>query len=95
MLKETALREMGTELRRMRKEMGMTLEELAAEMGTDFRVISRYENGQAEMGALLYQKLVQLYEQRTQPDNLLQQIRKLSVTDRVAVETIISSLSAR
>ena len=95
MLKETALRELGTELRRMRKEMGMTLEELAAELGTDFRVISRYENGQAEMGALLYQKLVQLYEQRTQPDNLLQQIRKLSVTDRVAVETIISSLSAR
>ena len=95
MLKETALREMGTELRRMRKEMGMTLEELAAELGTDFRVISRYENGQAEMGALLYQKLVQLYEQRTQPDNLLQQIRKLSVTDRIAVETIISSLSAR
>ena len=95
MLKETALRELGTELRRMRKEIGMTLEELAAELGTDFRVISRYENGQAEMGALMYRKLVQLYEQRTQPDNLLQQIQNLSPANRTAVETIISSLGTR
>ena len=95
MLKEAALRELGTELRRMRKEMGMTLETLAEELGTDFRVISRYENGQAEMGALLYQKLVQLHAQETKQSSLLQQIQKLSPADRIAVETIISSLSAR
>ena len=95
MLKEEALRELGTELRRMRKDMGMTLEALAEELGTDFRVISRYENGQAEMGSLMYRKLIQLYHQNTQQGSLLQQIQKLSPTDRNAVETIISSLGAR
>ena len=95
MLKEKALRELGTELRSMRKDIGMTLEELAAELGTDFRVISRYENGQAEMGALMYRKLVMLHEQKTQQSDLLQQILKLSATDRIAVETIISSLCIR
>ena len=95
MLKEEALCELGTELRRMRKDMGMTLEALAEELGTDFRVISRYENGQAEMGSLMYRKLIQLYHQRTQQGSLLQQIQKLSPTDRNAVETIISSLGAR
>ena len=95
MLKEEALRELGTELRRMRKEMGMTLEALAEELGTDFRVISRYENGQAEMGALMYRELVQLHAQKTQQSSLLQQIHQLSPADRAAVETIISSLGTR
>ena len=95
MLKEEALRELGTELRSMRKDMCMTLEELAAELGTDFRVISRYEKGQAEMGTLMYRKLVKLHEQKTKQSDLLQQIRKLSATDQIAVEMIISSLSAR
>lgn len=58
MLKEEALRDLGTEIRSMCKEMGMTLETLAEELGTDFRVLSRYENGQAEMGALMYRRLV-------------------------------------
>ena len=95
MLKVEALRELGAELRRMRKDMGMTLEALAEELGTDFRVISRYENGQAEMGALMYRKLVQLHAQRTQQRSLLQQIQKLSPADRIAVETIVSSLGTR
>ena len=95
MLREDVLREFGKELRRMRKEMKMTLEELASELGADFRMISRYENGQAEMGALMYRKLVQLHEQRTQPDSLLQQIQKMSPANRKAVETIVFSLGAR
>ena len=45
MLKEEALRDLGTEIRSMRKEMGMTLEALAEELGTDFRVLSRYDRG--------------------------------------------------
>ena len=95
MLKETALREFGEDLRRMRKEMGMTLEEMAAELGTDFRVISRYENGQAEMGALMYRKLQQLYEQKTHRSGLIQQIQRLAPADRIAVKTIVSSLGTR
>ena len=94
MLKETELREFGSELRRMRKEMGMTLEDLAAELDTDFRVISRYENGKAEMGVLMYRKLTALYNQKTKQNDLLQQIRGLSSTDRATVETIVYRMRA-
>lgn len=92
MLKEEALCELGSELRCMRKEMGMTLEELAAELNTDFRVISRYENGQAEMGVLMYRKLLRLHAEITRQNGLLQQIQRLSPVDRKAIETIVSSL---
>ena len=95
MLKATELRELGAELRRMRKEMGMTLEELAAELDTDFRVISRYENGQAEMGVLMYRKLIGLHEQKTKQDSLLQQIRNLSPADQTMVEMIVSRIGTR
>ena len=86
MLKKDDIRDLGTEIRRMRKEMGMTLEALAEELDTDFRMISRYENGQVEMGAVMYRKLVQLYEQKTMEAALLQQIRKLSPQNRLALE---------
>ena len=92
MLKETELRQLGEELYGMRREMRMTMEEVAEELGTDFRVYSRYENGKAEMGALMYRKFVRLYEQRTKRGNLLQQMESLSPTQRAALETIISSM---
>lgn len=95
MLKETTLRELGEDLRCMRKEMGMTLEALTAELGTDFRVISRYENGQAEMGAVMYRKLQLLYEQKTYRGSLFQQIQQLAPADRMTVETIVSRLGRR
>ena len=95
MLKEEALRDLGTEIRSMRKEIGMTLETLAEELGTDFRVLSRYENGQAEMGALMYRRLVRLHERRTKDNDLLRQIQSLSPTDRVAIETIVSRMETR
>ena len=92
MLKETELQELGGELNRMRREMRMTMEEVAEELGTDFRAISRYENGKIEMGALMYRKFVRLYEQRTKRCDLLQQIESLSPAQRAALETIISSM---
>ena len=95
MLKETAIRELGEDLRCMRKEMGMTLGALAAELGTDFRVISRYENGQAEMGAVMYRKLQLLYEQKTHRGSLFQQIQQLAPADRMTVEMIVSRLGRR
>jgi len=71
----------------------MTLEKLAEALDTDFRVLSRYENGQAEMGAVMYRNLIQLYEQRTARADLLQQIKKLSPQNQQALKTIISSLA--
>ena len=93
MLKEDALRNLGEDIRNMRKEMGMTLEKLAEALDTDFRVLSRYENSQAEMGAVMYRNLIQLYEQRTARADLLQQIKKLSPQNLQALKTIISSLA--
>jgi len=95
MLKEKALYDLGSDVRRMRKEMGMTLEMLAEALETDFRVISRYENGQVEMGALMYRRLLMLHEQKTKSDHLLQQIQKLSPINRAAIETIIAGLGTR
>ncbi len=95
MLKEKALYDLGSDVRRMRKEMGMTLEMLAEALETDFRVISRYENGQAEMGALMYRRLLMLHEQKTKSDHLLQQIQELSPINRAAIETIIAGLETR
>ena len=46
------------------------LTRLAEELDTDFRVISRYENGREEMGAVMYRRLVQLHERKTKKDNL-------------------------
>lgn len=92
MLKEEALYELGSEIRHMRKEMGMTLEDLAEELDTDFRVISRYENGRAEMGAVMYRKLTRLYEQKMNVGGLFQQIKNMSPQNRLAFETIISNM---
>ena len=95
MLKKDDIRDLGAEIRRMRKEMDMTLEALAEELDTDFRMISRYENGQVEMGAVMYRKLMRLYEQKTVESALLQQIMSLSPTNRTALETIIASMGTR
>ena len=95
MLKKDDIRDLGAEIRRMHKEMGMTLEALAEELDTDFRMISRYENGQVEMGAVMYRKLVRLYKQKTEESALLQQIMSMSPTNRAALETIIASMGTR
>ena len=92
MLKEDALCNLGEDIRNMRKGMGMTLEKLAEALDTDFRVLSRYENGQVEMGALMYRRLVRLHDRKTKNTNLLQQIRLLSPTDRTAIETIVTRM---
>ena len=93
MLKEE-LREFGKELRGMRKEMHMTQEKMAEALGVDPRMISRYETGNAEMGALQYRKVLGLYESRksSRTDSLLQQIKKLSPEQRGLIEGIIYSM---
>ena len=93
MLKEE-LREFGKELRGMRKEMHMTQEKMAEALGVDPRMISRYENGNAEMGSLQYRKVLRLYEswKKSRTDSLLQQIRKLSPEQRGLIEGLIYSM---
>ena len=93
MLKEE-LREFGKELRGMRKEMHMTQEKMAEALGVDPRMISRYETGNAEMGALQYRKVLRLYESRksSRTDSLLQQIKKLSPEQRGLIEGLIYSM---
>lgn len=91
MLKEEALRDLGSDIRRMRKEMGMSQEMLAEMLDTDFRVLSRYENGQAEMGAVMYRKLERLYERETNGDDFLQQkIKNLSFQKRHVLEKFVT-----
>ena len=91
---EQELRELGEELRGMRREMRMTQEKLAEALEVDPRMISRYEKGNAEMGSLLYRKMLRLYESRERPraDSLLQQIMKLTPEKRGAIETILCSM---
>ena len=88
------LREFGKELRGMRKEMHMTQEKMAETLGVDPRMISRYETGNAEMGALQYRKVLGLYKswKNSRAESLLQQIRKLSSEQRGLIEGIIYSM---
>ena len=89
------LQEFGKELRQMRKEMGMTQEKLAEALDTNFRVVSRWEKGEDQMGALAYKKLLKLHAEKTQKkdDDLLRQIRKLSDSDRLMIEQMIRRVS--
>ena len=93
MLKEE-LQAFGEELREMRQEMHMSQEKLAEALDVDLRMISRYENGNAEMGSLMYRKMLQIYQswKYTQIDNLLQQIMKLTPEKKGAIETIFSDI---
>ena len=44
----------------MRKAHHLTQEQLAEKLDIDRRAVSRYENGEIEMGALLYSKLLKV-----------------------------------
>ena len=90
MLKEEELQELGQELRGMRREMHMTQEKMAEALDVDPRMISRYENGNAEMGVLLYRKVLRLYEKWKSPqsDGLLQRIKQLTPEQRGALELL-------
>ncbi len=95
MLKEEQeLLVLGEELRRMRKEMHMTQEKLGEAVEVDPRQLSRYENGSAQMGSLLYRRILRVYEdwKRPRAESLLQQIMKLTPEKRGAIETILCGM---
>ena len=45
----------------IRKAKHMTQKELADALDIDYRVVSRYETGEAEMGVVLYQKMLSVF----------------------------------
>ena len=55
--KKAELREFGPKLYEMRKGKKLSQMQLADMLDVDRRQISRYENGEAEMGAMLYAKM--------------------------------------
>lgn len=66
--KQDDLRGLGQKMFEMRKAKRMTQMQLGDVMDVDYRVISRYENGQAEPGALYYDRLLEVCDQRPQGD---------------------------
>ena len=63
----------GEKIRSIRKSMHMTQLELAEALGTDAKVISRYETGLDQMGGLMYDRLLDLIAQKGGAARLLQQ----------------------
>ena len=53
--------EFGEKMRMMRKAKRMSQKERADALDTDYRVVSRYETGEAEMGVILYQKMLAVF----------------------------------
>lgn len=82
MLKEKKLEliEFGEKLYKMRKSKKMTQMQMGEALGVDNRMISRYETGEAEMGALLYDKMLGIVDQPVDVDAkvLLQQFANLT-----------------
>ena len=86
MLKERQddLRQFGQKLFEMRKSKHMTQMQLAEAMDVDNRMISRYETGQAEPGALYYDRLLNICEPKPQGEatDLLQLFDVLTPDNR-------------
>ena len=78
--KKPELIEFGEKLYKMRKSKKMTQMQMGEALGVDNRMISRYETGEAEMGALLYDKMLGIVDQPVDVDAkvLLQQFAKLT-----------------
>ena len=95
MLKTDELIGLGNWMYESRKDAGLTQRKLADMVDLDPRQISRYENGQAEMGALLYRKLLILFGQLSDDPQIqkhLQQFVSLTPENRQQVRNFTSAL---
>lgn len=88
--KQDDLREFGKKMFEMRKANHMTQMQLADFMNVDYRVISRYETGQAEPGALYYDRLLDVCGQKPQGDvtDLLQLFATLTLENRAQLTNL-------
>ena len=93
-VKGMELQELGERIYQMRKEMHMTQEELAEELGINEKQLSRYEQGKNEIKTLMYLKLMKLHAEKTQNknDRLHQKINKLASEDQMFVEQMVDRL---
>ncbi len=82
--KREELLTLGQKIYQLRKSRGLNQRQLADMLGIDFRQLSRYENGEAEMGALLYERVLKILgpEITPQTESFLQQWGTLSTEDR-------------
>lgn len=90
MLKEDELRQFGLNMYEMRKAQHMTQMQLAEVMDVDNRMISRYETGQAEPGAMYYDRLLEVCGQKPQGESahLLQLFAGLTPENKVQLLTL-------
>ena len=96
MLKKDELRHFGQDLLKMRKSKHMTQMQLADVLDVDYRQISRYETGEAEMGSLLYDKMLRVFGQKTDDphiNDLLQQFAGLTPENQQRVINFAMALN--
>ena len=97
MLKERQddLRQFGQKLFEMRKSKHMTQMQLAEAMDVDNRMISRYETGQAEPGALYYDRLLNICEPKPQGEaaDLLQLFDVLTPDNKAQLLSLARMMS--
>lgn len=83
--KQDERRKFGGKLCSMRRRCRMTQKELADALDIDYRQISRYETGEAVMGAMLYDKMlniVGMWADDSQTQEAIQQFSTLSHENR-------------
>lgn len=85
------LKDLGADIRMMRKELGLTQEQLAEELDINATQLSRYENGTTEMGANAYRRLRDLYEEKRDQgrNEILQLWEKLNKENQHRIEDLM------
>ena len=93
--KRNQRRQFGEKLRSLREARGMTQKELADALCIDYRQISRYETGAAEMGAILYDQALDVLEARPdeQTRDAIRQFSTLSPEHREKVIEFMAALN--
>jgi len=95
MQKKDELRRFGNNLHAMRKSRHMTQIQLADALEVDYRSISRYETGEVEMGAILYDKMLDVLGQKTggpEAQAFLQQFVSLTPENKTQVMNFVAAL---
>ena len=93
--KQDDLRQFGQKQFEMRKAKHMTQMQLADALDVDYRMISRYETGQAEPGALYYERLLNICDQKPQGEAavLLQLFTTLTPENRTQLLSLARMMS--
>ena len=87
--------EFGRKLCAMRESLGLSQKQLGDKLNIDNRQISRYETGQVEMGAMLYERFLELYygEKDKQSELMLQQWTALTNENKDQLLNIATALN--